>query len=307
MDGDGSTPAGAPATGVPPIDTPPSGAPGTAGVPGTAGTPPAPGDPLGVRAQIGATIGAGKRLVRAHVDLAKAELGEIVGEVKRMLALGGVAIAMLVMAAVLLGVGGTLFLGEWLFGSIGWGVLLGFLLLVDVAALALLLALDVGGRRLGTSFGIAVAVGVVVGLVMAFDLTHRGWTALGDSVAAAYDANTRAVLLAVGVSAIVLGMLGFVTGIRSGFGHAWGRLLVWAVIGVFLGLLTVVSIPGGVGAALGVLAALITWPVLAGLDVARTGIDGEALAKKFTPEQTIELTKETIEWVRARTPLVPKS
>ena len=39
----------------------------------------------------------------------------------------------------------------------------------------------------------------------------------------------------------------------------------------------------------------------------RTGIDGEAMKKKFMPEATIELTKETIEWVRARTPLVPKS
>ena len=173
--------------------------------------------------------------------------------------------------------------------------------------MALLAALDVSGRRLGTSFGIAAVIGIVIGLVLTFDLTHRGWTALGDSVAAAYDENTRAVLLAVGVSAGVLGMLGFVTGIGSGFGHAWGRLLVWAVIGLLLGLLTVVSLPATVGAAIGVLLALISWPVLAGRDLARTGIDGEAIAKKFTPEATIELTKETIEWVRARTPLVPKS
>ena len=39
----------------------------------------------------------------------------------------------------------------------------------------------------------------------------------------------------------------------------------------------------------------------------RTGVDGEALKKKFTPDETIGLTKETIEWVRARMPLVPKS
>jgi hypothetical protein len=39
----------------------------------------------------------------------------------------------------------------------------------------------------------------------------------------------------------------------------------------------------------------------------RTGVDGEALMKRFTPTETIELTKETIEWVRARTPLAPKS
>jgi hypothetical protein len=62
-----------------------------------------------------------------------------------------------------------------------------------------------------------------------------------------------------------------------------------------------------VGAALGVLVALVTWPILAGRDVLRTGVDGEAMKKKFTPEATIELGKETIEWVRARMPLAPKS
>ena len=111
---------------------------------------PAAGEPPGVRAQIGATIEAGRRLFRAHVDLAKTELGEIVGEVKRMVALGALALGALLMVALLLAIGGMLFLGEWLFGSIGWGVLLGTLLLIDVAAVALLFALDVNGRRLGT-------------------------------------------------------------------------------------------------------------------------------------------------------------
>lgn len=286
MDTDGST--------MSPPASPPSSAPAT-------------GEPPGVRAQFGATIEAGRRLVRAHVDLAKTELGEIVDEVKRMVALGALALGALLMVGLLLVVGGMLFLGEWLFGSIGWGVLLGTLLLLDVAAVALLLALDVEGRRLGTSLLVALLVGAAVGVVMALDLTHRGWTAFGDSVAAAYDPNTRAVLLAMGVSALVLGMLGFATGIREGFGHAWARLLVWAVIGVLVGLLTVVSIPATVGSALGVVVALVTWPVLAGLDLARSGVDGEAIAKKFVPQQTIDLTKETIEWVRARTPLVPKS
>jgi hypothetical protein len=173
--------------------------------------------------------------------------------------------------------------------------------------MALFLALDVKARRLASSLLVALAVGAAVGVVMALDLTHRGWTALGDNVAAAYDENTRAVLLAIGISALVLGMLGFATGIRDGFSHAWARLFVWAVIGVFVGLLTVVSIPVTVGAALGVTFALVIWPLLAGSDLVRTGVDGEALAKKFVPQQTIDLTKETIEWVRARTPLMPKS
>ena len=95
---------------------------------------PATGEPPGVRAQLGATIEAGRRLFRAHVELAKTELGEIVGEVKRMVALGALALGALLMVALLLTIGGLLFLGEWLFGSIGWGVLLGTLLLLDVVS-----------------------------------------------------------------------------------------------------------------------------------------------------------------------------
>lgn len=268
---------------------------------------PATGEPPGLRAQFAATLEAGRRLFRAHVDLAKAEVGEIVGEVKRMVALGGLALGAILMAGLLLFVGGILFLGEWLFGSIGWGMLLGFLLLLDVAVMALLLALDRKPAKLSSSLLVAVAVGVAVGVLLGLDLTHRGWTSLGDSLASAYDPNTRAVLLAVGASAAILGLFGFATGISQGFSHAIARLLVWAVIGVFVGLLTVISIPAQVGAALGVMAALIAWPLIAGRELLRTGVDGEALAARFTPQQTIDLTKETIEWVRARTPLVPKS
>ena len=83
--------------------------------------------------QFGATFEAGKRLLGAHVNLAKTEIGEIVDEVKRMVALGAGALGILLLAAMLLFIGGFLFLGEWLFGSIGWGVLLGFLLLLDIA------------------------------------------------------------------------------------------------------------------------------------------------------------------------------
>jgi hypothetical protein len=268
---------------------------------------PAHDEPLGLRAQLGATFEAVRRLFRAHLDLAKTEIGEIVGEVKRMVALAGVALGAFVMVGMLLTVGLLLFLGEWLFGSIGWGVLLGSALLVDVALVALLLALDVSGTRLASSLLVALAIGFGVGILLAFDLTHRGWTSVGESVAAAYDPNTRAVLLAVGITAGVLGLLGFLTGIGHGFANALARLIVWAIIGVVVGLISVVSFPATVGAGLAVLIALIAWPILAGLELIRTGVDGEAIAKKFTPGQTIELTKETIEWVRARTPLVPKS
>jgi hypothetical protein len=224
-----------------------------------------------------------------------------------MVALAGMAIGVLVFAALLLGIGGILFLGEWLFGSMGWGVLLGTLLLVDIAFMAMLLALDVKGARLGTSLLIAAVVGVAIGFVLGFDLPHRGWQALGEAVAPTINATDRTVNLAVGVSAAVLGLLGFVLGIRGGLKSAIIGLIALAIVGALIGWLTSAAVALQVGAALGVLVALILWPVLAGADLIRSGVDGEAIKKRFTPTETIELTKETIEWVRARTPLAPKS
>jgi hypothetical protein len=268
---------------------------------------PDPERPLGLRAQVGATFAAGKRLFRAHVDLARSEMSEIVEEVKRMVALIGAAIGVVVLAGLLFGIGLFLFLGEWLFGSIGWGVLLGTLLLVDVAVVLVLLALDIRGARLGRSLLVALLGGIVVGVVFALDLTHRGWTALGDAVASAYDPSTRTVLLAMGVSAAVVAILGFLATMRNGVGAAIGGVILGAIVGALIGGLTVISLPATVGAALGVLVALVLWPILAARDVMQTGVDGEAIMKKFTPEETIGLTKETIEWVRARMPLAPKS
>jgi len=41
--------------------------------------------------------------------------------------------------------------------------------------------------------------------------------------------------------------------------------------------------------------------------VARDGIDEEALKARFVPQATIDTTKETIEWAKAKVPFGPKS
>lgn len=193
--------------------------------------------PPGLIDQLRLTYAAARRLLRAHVELGKAELGDIVDAVRKVVGLALVAVALLFAGGLLLFIGGVLFLGEWLFGSIGWGVLLGFLLFLDLAVNAALAALDVRGRWLGLYLVVAAVLGVAAGAGLAIGL---GWE------------------------------------VR-------------------------------VAAALGTLVALIAWPILAGIAVARRGIDGEALKAKFTPDETIAETKETIEWVRARLPLAPKS
>jgi hypothetical protein len=265
-----------------------------------------PGEPPSIRQQLGATVEAVKRLVRAHIGLARAEAGEIAGEVRRMVALVGLAIGAVVAVGLLLAVGLPLFLGEWLFGSIGWGVLLGAVLLVDLAVAAALLALDVGGSRVGRDFVIAAVIGTALGVVLGFDLTHRAWTSLGESVVPNLDPGTRPLIVAVVTLAIIGGLLGLAAGFRGG-GVSIGGLFAGALGGAILGVITAASIPPTVGAALGVLVALLAWPVLSGRAVIAGGIDGEAIKQRFMPDQTIEMTKETIEWVRQRTPLVPKS
>jgi hypothetical protein len=264
--------------------------------------------PPGIREQVGATLEAGKRLVRAHIALAKAEASEIVDEVKRMVGFVLLALALLFTVVLLLTLGLPLFLGEWLFGSLGWGVLLGTFLLLDLAIVAVLVALGTSGGRLAFSLGLAAVVGIAVGLVLGLDLAHRGWTSLGETIAPNLETATRPLVVAVVGLAVVGGILGLVGGLRGGGrGTAVGALLGGAILGALVGLVSSITIAPTVGAALGVWVGLLAWPILASRSVMRTGIDTEALKQRFTPDQTIELTKETIEWARARTPLAPKS
>ena len=266
--------------------------------------PPAPG----LREQFGATRAAAVRLVAAHVELAKADAGEILEQVKRVAILAGLAVAALVVLGFLLPIGLALFLGELLFGSIGWGVLHGTLLLVGVAVIAAVAAIDRAAGRLGRSTLLAAALGIAVGLVLGLDLSNRAWVAVGDSLGLAIDPAVRPLAVAMIVLGVVGGLLGLVSGARSGGGGgAVAGLLVGAVLGALLGGLSAIALGPRVGAAIGLTAALIAWPALVGLSLARHGIDTKALKARFWPSATIETTKETIEWVRERTPLGPKS
>jgi hypothetical protein len=229
------------------------------------------------------------------------------GEVGRAAALGGLAFALLFLAGLLVPIGLLLFLGEWIFGSIGWGVLLGSLLLIDVAVVAALVAVGLPGSRLGRAFLLALLLGVVVGIVLGLDLTNRAWTAVGDGLMPGVDVGFRPLAIAVLSLALIGGVIGLIGGLRAPGGSAVGGLFVGAFTGIVLGVLTAVALGPRVGAAFGALATFLAWPALMGLDVSRTGIDGEALKARFYPDLTIETTKETIEWVRQRTLLGRKS
>lgn len=310
------------------------------------------------------------------MELAKAELGEVVDEVKRVAVYVGIAIGVAIAAGLLLAVGLPLFLGEWIFGSIGWGILHGLLLLLGIGVAAVVLALGVGTAAIGRSVATGAVTGVVVGLALGLNITNRGWGVAGDALLPLSDAGVRplgaALIVLPIVAAVFLGLLGLIRASREGqagsagaaergvaavptalfvgwlaaFVYAYGARIAWpdlaivgvgvvgfvvtvavlAVIGgwrpgrglvgglslgtflgVILAVLTAIGFGGRVGAAIGVAAGLAVWSGMMAVEMMQRGVDGDEIMKRFVPQKTIDMTKETIEWVRARTPLSRRS
>ena len=345
--------------------------PGTAGsdasgAPGGAGSRRSE-PPRGLRAQLGATRDAIVGLLRSHVDLAKAEASAIGGEIKIVTAAVGLAIAALILIAFLLPIGLLLFFGEWLFGSLGWGVLLGTELLVLVGTGAVLASLGAG--RVARSVALAFLAGTLVAVVFGTNAPNLLYSWIADQFGGGTDPGLTALFVGAAIGAVVFGLLGLLVGARSGSANgAYGGLIGGAILGgvlgsvsgvvarlaeneasrpMVVGLLIIGGILGLVGlvvgarsnglvgafggfvvgfvlgGALGAFTAItFTWHVaiaigiavflglataLMGVDVATNGIDTEALKARFYPQQTIDTTKETIEWAKARIPGAPKS
>ena len=93
---------------------------------------------------------------------------------------------------------------------------------------------------------------------------------------------------------------------RPGYALVSG-LSIGVVVGIVLAPLTAIAFGWRVAAALGVTVWLGTWSAMMGVEVARRGIDVDELKERFIPQKTIDMTKETIEWARARMPLSRRS
>ena len=285
-----------------PIPGPDPAGPGSSGANAGGTGEPAPG----LRTQVGNTRDAVKGFIQAHVDLAKAELDSIKGEVARAAALGAGALAAVILLALLVSIGGLLFLGEWLFGSIGWGVLLGAELLIAVAVTAVLVALRIPG--LGVDILVAAVIGVVVGIVLALGLPNQAFAWIGQQLGLGIDPAVRP--LAIGaLLLLVLGALaGLFLGARAGSGAAAiGGLFIGAIFGAIFGAFLSITFGPRAGAGLGVFTFLLVWPLLHAARVQRQGVDTEALKRRFYPATTIDTTKESIEWAKARMPGGPRS
>ena len=277
---------------------PPSGS-SAAGADGAARAARVPeGSPPGLGEQFGRTRAALIGLIRSHINLARAEFSEIADQVKRAAALGGIALFLLFLTGILIVVGLLLFLGEAIFGSIGWGLLDGSELLLATAVLLILAIIDLSPGRAFAAFVVALGVGLVVTGLLAVD-----W----NGFVSRNPGTPSAIVLAVIAGAVIVGALGFVLASSFGRGPASAAFFGGAFVGALLGWLASFGPGLRVGAAIGVSALLLFWPIAAAVFVFRHGVDTAKLRERFVPDQTIATTKETIEWVREQMPLGPKS
>ncbi len=252
----------------------------------------------GLRDQFARTRSALFGLIAAHIKLAKAEFAEIIDEIKRAAILGSIALGLVIVSSSFLLFSLILWLDDWAFGSIGWGALHGTALMVGVAVLLVLAIIDYGWRRASASFAIALGVALVVVGLLAAD-----WTGLSHRSAGLPPGW----LIAMVAGALVLGLLGAVLASPFGRSLALAGFLAGAVAGLLLGLLGSAGPGPRVAAAIGFATLLLLWPIVSAVMVFRHGIDMAKLKDRFVPDQTIETTKETIEWVREQMPHGPKS
>jgi len=247
------------------------------------------------------------RFLNAHIELARTEFDLIKDEVARASGLVGGAIALAILLAFFVPIGGMLFAGEWIFGSIGWGLLHGTLGLIAVAIALVLVALRVPG--LGKDLLGGILLGLLVALVLGFELPNKLFAWIGEVGALGIDPGTLPLVVGLGLFGAIGLVVGLIIGIRV---HDGPKPIV---IGVFAGLFggaalgAFLSITFGlrVGFALGVAAFWVFFAVLMALRVQRTGIDVEALKARFIPQVTIDTAKESLEWAKERVPNGPQS
>lgn len=266
----------------------------------SAGSATGSGAPRGIVEQLRLTYEAARRLLRSHVELAKAELAAIGGEIASVAFKAGIALAFLLFIGTLLPIGLTLFLGDVLFGSIGWGILHGTELALGVALAAILSALGVGTGGVLRRLVVGILLGIGVAYLLGSGLALEGWTRLRDDAVAPYlvsfDPAWHTLLVAVGASALVVGVLFALVGLaKGGFGGLLSGLVGGAILGSLIGALSTVELAWHVAAAIGVTVALGLWPLLA-LGQLRK-VDPERLKARFYPTATIETARETYEWL----------
>ena len=253
-----------------------------------------PGDatpPASLAEQIGRTRSSVSRLASAHVGLLKAEIGEILDQIKVIGMLAGIVLVLALFMGNMLYIGGLLFLGEWLFGSIGWGLAHGVLLALALIVILVLGMLGAPARASLIGLLIAVVLTVGIALLCGSNVAYNTAVRLGSNVAQPF--GSPGVIAA--IAGAVIGALVFMLLLArmAGRGGAVAGLLVGALMGALVGWLI-----GGApwtwppAAGFAITIGLICWPIFAAA-AALPGLDPGERFSRLYPKQSIEAFEET--------------
>ena len=239
----------------------------------------------------------------AHIELARAEAAAIGGEIAKVAGFFCLSIAVAFVAVMLAIIGASLFLADWLLGSMGWGVLHGVLLLIAIGVTSALVPLGMSRMRVGVAFLIGVAVAILVSVLLTLALPNQLYTTIGESALPGIEPGVRPLVVGAAIWAVIGLLGGLVMALRfDGWGGRVGALLGGAVLGALIGAVTSVDTGPQVGTGIGIAVGYLTWIGVMAADMARSGVDVEALQARFIPTKTIETSKETLAWLQSKMP-----
>ena len=276
----------------------------------TSGTGGDEGDDPGVTEAIGGARAAFMRMLNAHIGLLKAELAETGQQLGVIIGLALAALGVAILVAILLYVGIFLFLGEWLFGSMGWGMVHGTLFGVGlIIAVAVNLA---GGRVVsyawGALWGLIIGLGLFV--VLWLNLPHEGAKTAVSEVLGDVDIERNLLILLVGI--VVGGVVVAVGALIAGWRNEWrfgspAALLIggFAIGGFFGAILGPVFWSYRVAGGVALMVGLLAWIIIGLLLAYRHGFDPEARYAGLIPRESIaafESSREFMEeqWERQK-------
>ncbi len=241
-------------------------------------------------------------LVAAHTDLLKAEIAVALDQLKVIVGLAAAALVLAILTGLLLYIGSALFLGEWLFGSIFWGVLDGVLLTV---AFIVPIGLNLAGGWVGAwtrAFIVALIIGIILGIAFWLNWAYNAAAQLASQVQPWVAAGVGVGL----VLGILLAIVGLRGGIRSALGLLVGGFVLGFLVGAFFGH---VRFNHREAAALAFTTGLILWLMLSVWLALRRGFDPKARYDSLVPRESMaqfDATKAYLveQWQRQRKNLV---
>jgi hypothetical protein len=251
------------------------------------------------------------RLLQAHIGLLKAELAVAGRELGVIVGLGAAAVGLAILVAILLYVGTFLFMGEWLFGSMGWGIIHGTL---GGVALIGFVAVDLaGGSKTSYAWGLfwGVVVGFALAVVMSFNLANDGaeWSAGLIEDQLRLDEHWAPTLVGLVVGAVLGAIAASLAGWRLGWklGSPGVMAGLGVVLGAFVGALlasTRYDNPDGV-VGLAIMIGLLVWIGVGFALAYRDGFDPEVRYARLLPRESIvafERTREQLseQWARQK-------